>query len=244
MEGQFETRNSRLEIPPAGSTSAVHALVVRFRIAGALRFLSHAETLRVLQRACARAEIPVKYSAGFNPHPRLSLPLPRSVGVESDDELLAVRLSGEPQEAGGTYEARVRQALQEVLPAGIDVAGVALVESGSFHARSADYLFCLHADRAADLADRLRQRAQVVLASESWIVERKLPGESKVRRINVRPFLESIQPVECGVIVRCNVTAAGSIRIEEILQLLELKTEDLAAPIRRTAVEWRSNQAG
>ena len=218
--------------------------MVRFRIGGALRFLSHAETLRVFQRACVRADIPVKYSAGFNPHPKLSLPLPRSVGVESDDEMLVVRLSDEPREADGTYEARMRQVLQEVLPAGIDVAGAELVGSGSFHARSADYLFCLRADRAADLADRLQQRAQAILASESWIVERQLPGDSKARRIDVRPFLESIRPVERGVMVRCNVTAAGSIRMEEILQLLELETEDLAAPIRRTAVEWRNNKAG
>ena len=218
----------------------MRALVVRFRIAGALRFLSHAETLRVFQRACARAGIPVKYSEGFNPHPKLSLPLPRAVGVESDDELLVVRLSGEPREAGGKDEARVRQVMQEELPVGIDVAGVELAGSGSFHARRADYLFCLRDGRAADLADPLRQRAQVILAGESWIVERKLPGESKVRRIDVRPFLESIEAVERGVVVKCNVTAAGSIRIEEILQLLELDREDLAAPIRRTAVEWVS----
>jgi len=240
MEGKLEVRNSKFEIPPGGSPSAMRTLVVRFRIAGALRFLSHAETSRVFQRACARAEVPVKYSEGFNPHPKLSLPLPRPVGVESDDELLVIRLSEEPQDAGGTYEARVRQTLQAVLPAGIDVAGVELAGSGSFQPRSVDYLFCLRADRAADLADRLRQRAQVILAGESWIVERKLPGESKVRRIDVRPFLESIEAVERGVVVRCNVTAAGSIRIEEILRLLELEREDLAAPVRRTAVEWVS----
>lgn len=200
--------------------------------------------MRVFQRACARADIPVKYSAGFNPHPRLSLPLPRSVGVESEDELLVMKLSGEPQETEEAYETRVRQALQEVLPAGIDVTDVELVASGSFQACSVDYLFCIRADHATGLADRLRQRAQVILAGESWIVERKFPGDSKGRRIDVRPFLESIQPVEGGVRVRCHVTAAGSIRIEEILQLLELEREDLAAPIRRTAVEWRSNQAG
>jgi radical SAM-linked protein len=238
MAGEFEIRNSEFEIP-VELASGVHTLTVRFQVTGSLRFLSHAETLRVFQRACVRAGIPVKYSAGFNPHPRLSLPLPRSVGVESDDELLVVRLSDEPQDvdADGT---RMRQALQEVLPPGIDVTGVELVGSGTFHARSVDYVFCFRVDRAADLVDRIRQRGEVILTSESWIVERRLPGDRKVRHIDVRPFLESIQPADHGVRVRCNVTAAGSIRIEEILQLLELKTEDVAAPIRRTAVEWVS----
>jgi radical SAM-linked protein len=240
MEGKSEIRDSKFEIPVAGASSVKQTLVVRFRIGGSMRFLSHAETLRVWQRACARAGIPVKYTAGFNPHPRLSLPLPRSVGVESDDELLMIRLSDEPQDADGAYEARVRQMLQETLPAGIDVVGVELVGSGSFQARSVDYEFCLREDRAADLAEPLRQRVMVVLAGESWIVDRKLPGDLKVRRIDVRPFLESIQPADGCVAVKCNVMAAGSIRIEEIMQLLELKTEDLARPIRRTAVEWIS----
>ncbi len=239
MEERLEIRDSGFETPVAERRSEIHNLVVRFRIGGVLRFLSHAETLRVFQRACARAGIPVKYSEGFNPHPKVSLPLPRSVGVESDDELLVVRLSDRPEDAEG-YAAQVRQTLQETLPAGIDVIGVELVGSGTFHARSVDYLFCVRADRVTSPAERLRQRAEAILASESWVVERKLPGEAKVRRVDVRPFLESIQSVEKGVRVRCNVTVAGSIRIEEILQLLELESEDLAAPVRRTAVEWSS----
>jgi radical SAM-linked protein len=240
MEERVDARNSKLEIPAAGLASVVQTLVVRFRIGGALRFLSHAETLRVFQRACTRAGIPVKYSQGFNPHPRLSLPLPRSVGVESDDELLVVRLESELQGPEDVDAARIRQSLQGVLPEGIDVVAVELAESGSFHARSVDYVFQVRPERAAELAGKLGERVQVVLASGSWIVSRKLPGDRKVRRIDVRPFLEAIQPVEQGVRVRCNVTAAGSIRIEEVLQLLELKAEDLAAPVRRTAVEWVS----
>ncbi len=70
---------------------------IRFRIGGALRFLSHAETARLWQRACTRAALPVRYSQGFNPHPRMSLPLPRPVGVAADEELLVVKLCDERQ---------------------------------------------------------------------------------------------------------------------------------------------------
>ncbi|MBN1507268.1 MAG: DUF2344 domain-containing protein [Sedimentisphaerales bacterium] len=240
MEEGWQIRDVRLEGPVPRASSPAPTLVVRFRIGGSMRFLSHAETLRLWQRACARAGLPVKYTGGFNPHPRLSLPLPRSVGVESDEELLVIRLSERPEDGDGTYEARVQQTLQETLPAGVDITDVELAGSGSFQARSADYAFCLREDRAVGLAEPLRQRAMAVLAGESWIVDRKRPGDPKARRIDVRPFLESIRPAGRGVVVKCNVTAAGSIRIEEILQLLELKTEDLAGPVRRTAVEWIS----
>ena len=61
-----------------------------FSVTGDLRFISHRDTVRVFQRALARAALPVAYSEGFNPHPRLSLPLPRAVGVASEAELMDV----------------------------------------------------------------------------------------------------------------------------------------------------------
>jgi len=53
--------------------------------------------------------------------------------------------------------------------------------------------------------------------------------------------LKSIRISEGAVIVECKVSSAGSIRVDEILKLLELDAEKLAGPIRRTAVEWQSN---
>jgi len=280
---------------PAGDATAVQA-AVWFRIGGLLRFLSHAETLRVCQRACARAGVPVKHTMGFNPHPRLSLPLPRSVGVESDDELLVLwlsverdgmrgcvesstgilpvgptgvspvedgRLQGQDgpathgQDAHATegrllthrlsacdmsleeFASRIGQALQRVLPAGIEVLRVKVSGAPvSFQARAASYQFRYGSNRSAEFLEALERRVRGILERTSLIVERKLPGDRRARRIDVRPFIESIQPAGEGLVVRCNVTAAGSIRVGEILQLLELKTEDLAAPIRRTGVEW------
>jgi hypothetical protein len=152
MEEKLEIRNPKSEMPAGEPTRAASTLAVRFRIGGALRFLSHAETSRVFQRACARAGIPVKYSAGFNPHPKLSLPLPRSVGVESDDELLVVRLSDEPRDVDGAYEAQVRQTLQAVFRQNRGGwCGTCRVRH--VPARAVDYLFASR-DRAADLADR------------------------------------------------------------------------------------------
>ena len=109
----------------------ISTAAIRFRIGGAMRFLSHAETSRVFQRACVRAGIPVRYSQGFNPHPRLSLPLPRPVGVESEDELLVVKLCEDreaaPFESRAEREAAMKQALAEQLPEGMDVLAVDLV---------------------------------------------------------------------------------------------------------------------
>ena len=48
----------------------------------------------MFDRALVRAQIKLKYSEGFNPRPKLSLPLPRSVGVAAEDDLFCVGLVG------------------------------------------------------------------------------------------------------------------------------------------------------
>lgn len=87
-----EAKKNLLRAPETGDIVTDATAVVRFAVRGWLRFLSHAETVRVFERGCARARVPVKYTQGFNPHAKLSLPLPRPVGVASDDELLILRL--------------------------------------------------------------------------------------------------------------------------------------------------------
>ena len=53
-QGSHEPGKDPLDAGRPGKTTAA----VRFRIGGALRFLSHAETMRLFQRACARADVP------------------------------------------------------------------------------------------------------------------------------------------------------------------------------------------
>ncbi|MHC4716562.1 MAG: TIGR03936 family radical SAM-associated protein, partial [Planctomycetota bacterium] len=66
---------------------------VWFTVTGDPRFLSHHDLMRLMARAAARAGMPLKHSAGFNPRPKLSLVLPRPVGVASRCELMAVQLT-------------------------------------------------------------------------------------------------------------------------------------------------------
>lgn len=214
-----------------------------------MRFVSHAEMLKVFERACRRADIEVEHSRGFNPRPRLSLPLPRSVGVESDDELLCVRIDTPTgaQEHKGISDlcTSVRAKLSEHLPEGCELLSASLAQADtSFRPCSATYALPV---RRECLNDELRARIERLLASESLIIERRVGGKSsksgirnlKFKSMDVRPFLRSIEVDNEGIIVDCKITSAGSIRIEEILKLLELDVQNLAAPIRRTNVQWQ-----
>jgi radical SAM-linked protein len=67
--------------PAAGSGAPVQKIQFEYQKVGALRYLSHLEVMRALARALRRARLPLAYSQGFNPQPRLSLAQALAVGV-------------------------------------------------------------------------------------------------------------------------------------------------------------------
>jgi radical SAM-linked protein len=207
-----------------------------------LRFVSHAETLKIFQRACVRAGIPLQYSEGFNPRPKLSLVLPRPVGVESDEELLCFRVNRDSSLITGTAdEHRIQTELAAQLPEGCELLSVSIVEAGtSFQPSSATYVFPTRRDV---LNERMQSTVDRVLASESLPVQRFRgpPADAKgspVKNVDVRIFLKSIELDDRSIIVECKISPDGSIRVDEILGLLELDESKLSGPIRRTNVQW------
>lgn len=65
---------------------------VRFRKTGALKYTAHLDLVRTMTKALSRAGIPVRYSEGFNPHPRFSFATAMSIGLESVCEFMDIRI--------------------------------------------------------------------------------------------------------------------------------------------------------
>lgn len=225
-------RSSKLETQNCGT------VLIRFRVHRLLRFLSHAETVRVFQRACVRAGIKIRYTQGFNPRPKLSLPLPRSVGVESDDDLLCLRMdSSELPFDSEAFKAR----LSAQLPEGCELLSVEVAKVGTPpQPRLSTYVLPVQREY---LDAKLRATVKRLLASETLNLRRWIDvKKSKFKDVDVRPFLKSIEFDDGRIIVECKISSAGSIRVDEILRLLELDMEKLAAPIRRTNVQWQVSE--
>lgn len=220
-------------------------VLVKFKVRGNLRFLSHAETVKVFQRACVRAGIKVRYSQGFNPRPKLSLPLPRTVAVESDDDLLCLQVQGRSQndnQSGSSASSfdseRFKARLSSQLPEGCELLSVSVAKARtSFQPDLATYVLTL---RQQYVNEKLKATIKRLLASESLELKRQRDPENlSFKNVNVRPFLKSIEFDNRYIVAECKITSDGTIRVDEILKLLELDVEMLAAPIRRTNVKWQ-----
>jgi radical SAM-linked protein len=94
-----------------------------------MRFTSHRDVARALERALRRAAIPMAYSAGFNPHPKISYVGAAPTGTASEAEYLELSL------AERTDPEDVRRRLDAALPEGLDVLDVVEADGGSLPER-------------------------------------------------------------------------------------------------------------
>ncbi|CNG11770.1 Uncharacterized protein conserved in bacteria [Mycobacterium tuberculosis] len=122
-------------------------LRVRYAKRGRLRFTSHRDISRAVERAVRRAGIPVAYSGGFTPHPKISYAGAAATGVASEAEYLEIGLTETRDPA------RVRADLDAALPPGLDIVDVVPVRAGRGDAAAKPSAF---ADRLEASAWRIR----------------------------------------------------------------------------------------
>jgi radical SAM-linked protein len=84
--------------------------IIKYARSGAASFISHLDMQRAFARALRRAELPVQYSEGFNPHILTSFAAPLSVGIATEGDYLEVRM------AENCTGEEIRDALNAVMP--------------------------------------------------------------------------------------------------------------------------------
>lgn len=95
-------------------------VIFSFSKKGLMKYISHLDLMRLFTRALRRAELPLKISEGFNPHPKLSIKRALKLGVESENEEASIVLT----ETVSPLDFKAR--LQRQLPEGIEIKSVVL----------------------------------------------------------------------------------------------------------------------
>ncbi|WP_084963032.1 TIGR03936 family radical SAM-associated protein [Thermoactinospora rubra] len=151
-------------------------LRVRYAKRGRLRFASHRDISRAVERAVRRAGIPVAFSAGFSPHPKISYAGAAPTGVASEAEYLEIAVTErcDPE--------RVRADLDGSLPPGLDVLEVVEARSSGFAERLEASVWELRLPGAQEPA--ARAAAEKFLAAD--IVEVERLTKKGIRRFDAR----------------------------------------------------------
>ena len=109
-------RQARQRVPEGPAPDpAVQKLRIRYTKRGRLRFTSSRDFQRALERALRRADVPMAFSAGFHPHPKISYANAAATGTASEAEYFEISVTQRVDVES------VREALDEALPEGIDI---------------------------------------------------------------------------------------------------------------------------
>ena len=200
---------------------------VTFSKTEAMRFTGHLDLHRAWERTFRRAGLPLAYSQGFHPQPRLNLGSALPLGMTSQCELLDAWL--EPAQPLDL----VFTSLDKVAPPGIRIERIDEITERQpalqTQVISAEYTLTL-LEPAPDLPERL----QAIIASQS------LPRQRRGKDYDLRPLIESItimEPNQDGYSrfsLRLSAREAATGRPEEVLAVLGIPLEDTR--IHRTAI--------
>ncbi|ORJ58702.1 TIGR03960 family B12-binding radical SAM protein [Geothermobacter hydrogeniphilus] len=160
----------RLPAAPSPVADGRFKIRLRLRKEGRARFVSHLEFMTAFHRAVRRAQLPIRYSEGFHPTPKISLPDALPTGFCSDAEIIDLELF-RPLPAD-----RIAAELNHQLPPGFEILAAAAVAwktpSPSASIESSRYRVGLPADAPADLAGRCAD----FLAADEVIGRRQKKG--------------------------------------------------------------------
>jgi radical SAM-linked protein len=201
---------------------------ITFSKLGALRYTGHLDLHRLWERAARRAELPLAYSQGFHPQPKLNIAAALPLGFSSRCEMLDMRLEHDISLDG------LQERLQETLPTGIQLSSIEAVDERApalqTQVEAAEYEVTL--TEAVDVSD-LKRRIDSVMESESIIRERR--GKT----YDLHPLIEGLSILPDGkIFMRLTAREGATGRPEEVLDVLGIAFE--ATRIERTRLIFHS----
>jgi len=219
-----EVRGKRLEArnPPTSNLQPpTFKTRLTFSKTGAMKYLGHLELVTLFSRAIRRAEIPITYSAGFHPLPKMVFSPPLSVGIESVAEYVDLELRGhmKPQ--------AVLERLNSTLSEGIKILeAIELPTRPDFVVKipqEATYLIFLENLKNGNKLDEL---INGLMRSDEIIIHQEREG--KQRSIDIRPLIKNLSLIDTATIrLTIDRGEKGSVKPNEVIaRLLGLSHND------------------
>ncbi len=177
---------------------------LKFTKTGSLQFISHLDLNRTMTTVMIRAKIPIYYTEGFNPHPKMVFALPLSIGAESVCELLDIKIT-----EGLSFD-EIKRRLNGALSPEMRVVDAYIPTAKFTDIKYAEYEIL--SDEEIDLS--FMKREQIVVSKRT---------KSGIKDTDIKPLIHSVTKTEGGV--RCILSATPNeyLNPEYIAALLHLK---------------------
>lgn len=155
---------------------------LRFAKVGRLKYISHLDINRAMSRALKRAQIPLWYTEGFNPHPYMSFSLPLSLGVESLCESVDLRIIGE------ITNSEIKKRMNAVLPEDLKIIDVYDDFRDNSEIVYSDYVYKF---QFADNNEALEKIKSVLASDEILALKKGKQGKKRVfKETDIKQFID------------------------------------------------------
>ncbi len=164
-------------------------LRVCFSKHGKVRFTSHRDVARIWERSLRRARVPVAYSAGFSPRPKIAFGLALPTGYSSDAEYLDVEV--DPAWEAGIDDGTLVGALTASLPTGMTALAAAELAGGEPSLQHAVTSCTWRIDAAAASAREVSEAVSRAMDSSELLVQRERKG--RLSTDDIRPAVHAVE---------------------------------------------------
>ena len=188
---------------------------ITFSKQGALRYTGHLDLHKLWERAARRAELPLAYSQGFHPQPKMNLASALPLGFSSRCEVLDMRLERDITLDG------LSERLNDTLPSGLQVLDVEQVEERA-PALQTQVVAAEYEVRMIESAfgTDLQHRIESIIASESIIRNRR------GKEYDLRPLIEGLDVMDDKIVMKLAAREGATGRPEEVLDALGIAFEE------------------
>ena len=169
---------------------------------GKIRFASHRDIAKVWERSLRRAEIPLVYSEGFSPRPRIAFGLALPTGAESECEYLDFHLDDQKYETSNISS--IPELLTRVLPEGITITGMVKMQS-KYISLQQSVTSTVWSIEVKENIEEVCKWVETVLNSKELVIERTRKGKQVID--NIRPYIRDIQVEENDLLKRTSIQA-------------------------------------
>lgn len=190
--------------------------VLKYKRGDEVKYISHLDFIRFMQRVLRRAGIRMEFSSGFNPHPIMSVALPLSVGVTADKELMRIGLLDDFDEN------ELKKIINNSLVDGFEIIDVKKTEGKEFDFNKinrAEYICCCQTQDTADI--------NKFLANEKILVMKK--SKSGIKEDDIKPHIHSLEIIESdenSLTLKMCLDAGNNYNLKPDLVLEALKKYD------------------
>ncbi|SES66137.1 TIGR03936 family radical SAM-associated protein [Anaerobranca gottschalkii] len=189
---------------------------IKYQKGEEVRFISHLDLLRAFERTSRRAGVPIAYSQGYNPHPKLSFATPLSVGIVSYGDYLEIELTKdlETDEIINKMNANLPQGIKlldgKKLTKKVPTLG-ALVEAAEYKVKV----------KSLELEGKIKE----LLNSENIYIQRT--SKKGIKMVDILPLILKLEYKDDVLSMLLTTSSTANVKPKEVLSILNIDNPNI-----------------